>query len=103
MTDVRDSAVAIVDLLLLGTPGEVYNICSGQATPVRKIIELLLEKSTVVGIALEEDPTRLRTFDEKVLLGDNFKLVAVRYGVDAPRGQCGTGGVDQHGEPCAAS
>ncbi|KAJ1470860.1 hypothetical protein T484DRAFT_1846233, partial [Baffinella frigidus] len=55
----------------------VYNLCSGHATPVRSIIELLLQKSTMSGIELEEDPSRLRTFDEKVLLGDNSKLVSL--------------------------
>jgi len=77
MTDVRDSARVMVDLLRVGEPGDVYNVCSNRALPVRTILDLLLAKSTHKSITTQVDPSRLRTFDEKILLGDNSKLVGI--------------------------
>jgi len=75
MTDVRDSARVMVDLAEKSAPGKVYNVCSNRAVKVRDLLQILLSLSPIGDtIHLTQDPTRLRTFDEKVLLGDNRKL-----------------------------
>jgi GDP-4-dehydro-6-deoxy-D-mannose reductase len=59
-TDVRDTVrayVAAVDL-----PSEAYNVCSGRATTVRKIIDLA-RRAARVEIRHEVDPTRVRAHD----------------------------------------
>mmetsp|Transcript_39298 Transcript_39298/g.79282 ORF Transcript_39298/g.79282 Transcript_39298/m.79282 type:complete len:94 (+) Transcript_39298:447-728(+) len=56
---------------------QVYNVCSGRAVKVRDLLHTLLSLSPVGDrIALRLDPARLRAFDERVLLGDNARLVA---------------------------
>lgn len=42
--DVRDVASAIVSILDRGRSGEAYNICSGRATPLRDVVDLLLRQ-----------------------------------------------------------
>ncbi len=46
-TDVRDVVRAYVLVLEKGAPGDVYNVCSGKAVPVRAILDGLLAASTV--------------------------------------------------------
>ncbi|MEU7839564.1 NAD-dependent epimerase/dehydratase family protein [Micromonospora sp. NPDC049114] len=42
-TDVRDVARAYVELAELGTPGGIYNVCSGSGVTVRRVLEILLD------------------------------------------------------------
>jgi GDP-4-dehydro-6-deoxy-D-mannose reductase len=72
-TDVRDVVRAYRALAVDGVPGEVYNVCSGQAVEVREIADELIRLS---GRDMEVvlDPERLRPVDVPVLLGSNEKL-----------------------------
>lgn len=72
-TDVRDMVRAYRLALTKGEPGEVYNIASGRAVSIGKLLELLLA-SADVKIEVEEDPARLRPSDVPVLLGDASKF-----------------------------
>ena len=74
-TDVRDVVRAYRALATGGEPGEVYNVCSGQAVEVRAIADELIRLS---GRDMEVvlDPERLRPVDVPVLLGSNDKLRA---------------------------
>ncbi|MCU0495371.1 MAG: GDP-mannose 4,6-dehydratase, partial [Chloroflexaceae bacterium] len=74
-THCRDVARALWLLLERGTPGEVYNLCSGQATRIGDIVELVRQHGRVP-VEVRVDPARLRPVDEPLLLGDNSKLRA---------------------------
>ncbi|PDW00899.1 GDP-mannose 4,6-dehydratase [Candidatus Chloroploca asiatica] len=74
-THTRDVARALWLLLEHGQPGEVYNLCSGQATRIGDIVQMVVERGRVP-VEVQIDPARLRPSDEPILRGDNRKLCA---------------------------
>ncbi|NJM06943.1 GDP-mannose 4,6-dehydratase [Candidatus Gracilibacteria bacterium] len=74
-THTRDVARALWLLLEHGTPGEVYNLCSGRATRIGDIVQMVVERGRVP-VTVTIDQARLRPVDEPVLMGDNTKLRA---------------------------
>jgi GDP-4-dehydro-6-deoxy-D-mannose reductase len=74
-SDVRDIVAGYRALVERGTPGEIYNLCSGRDVSMAEIVELLQE---VVGTQLEliTDPTLLRPLDTPVLRGDLHKIAS---------------------------
>ncbi|MFV9505524.1 MAG: GDP-mannose 4,6-dehydratase [Oscillochloridaceae bacterium umkhey_bin13] len=74
-THTRDVARALWLLLEHGQPGEVYNLCSGQATRIGDIVAMVVERGRVP-VEVQVDPARLRPSDEPILKGDNRKLRA---------------------------
>lgn len=74
-THTTDVARALWLLLDKGTPGEVYNLCSGRATRIGDILDLVVAQGRVP-VELQVDPARLRPADEPILMGDNAKLRA---------------------------
>jgi len=68
-----DVARALWLLLQDGSPGNVYNLCSGEATRIGDIVALVQEKGTVP-TEVAVDSSRLRPTDEPILMGDNSKL-----------------------------
>jgi len=68
-TDVRDVVRAYYLTLEHGTPGAVYNVCSGRAYPIRMVLDRLINLS-IRPVAVEIDPKRLRPVDIPRLLGD---------------------------------
>lgn len=72
-THVADAARALWLLLDRGTPGTVYNLCSGSATRIGDIVELVRARGRVP-VELRTDPARLRPTDEPILMGDNRRL-----------------------------
>jgi GDP-4-dehydro-6-deoxy-D-mannose reductase len=75
-THTTDVARALWLLLERGTPGEVYNLCSGRATRIGDIVQMVVERGRVP-VEVRQDPARLRPADEPILQGDNRKLRAV--------------------------
>jgi GDP-4-dehydro-6-deoxy-D-mannose reductase len=75
-TDVRDVVRAYRLLVERGTPGEVYQVCSGVDLAVRDIAERLLALSKV-RLELEVDGSLVRPVDVPVLRGDPSKLESV--------------------------
>jgi len=73
--DVRDVVRAYWLIVTQGTPGEVYNIGSGQRTSGRRLLETLLEL-TQAQVAVEVDPARLRPSDVPVSVCDPRRLMA---------------------------
>lgn len=69
-TDVRDAVRAYHLLADYGEPGEVYNVCSGQGTSIRQLLDILLGLSRVCGICVELDPARVQPSDVPVQIGD---------------------------------
>lgn len=73
IVDVRDCARAMWLLALKGTPGEVYNICSGRGQKIADILSRLISLSPKE-IKVVQDPARMRPADDPVLIGDSSKL-----------------------------
>jgi GDP-4-dehydro-6-deoxy-D-mannose reductase len=73
--DVRDVVEAYLALARDGESGEVYNVCSGTAVPVR---DLLRELITIAHVPVEvrEDPRRMRPLDVPIFVGSAAKLRA---------------------------
>jgi GDP-4-dehydro-6-deoxy-D-mannose reductase len=72
-THVADVARALWLLLDRGAPGTVYNLCSGSATRIGDIVELVRERGRVP-VEVRVEPARLRPSDEPILMGDNTRL-----------------------------
>ncbi len=70
---VLDTARALWLLLNKGKAGKTYNVCSGVATRIGDIADIVLAKGKVKA-ELEIDPSRLRPLDEPILQGDNSEL-----------------------------
>ncbi|MCU0638861.1 MAG: GDP-mannose 4,6-dehydratase [Candidatus Krumholzibacteria bacterium] len=69
-TDVRDMVRAYWLSLEKGTPGSVYNICTGRSYSIREILAKLVEISGV-RVDVRTDKGRLRPSDVPLLEGDN--------------------------------
>jgi GDP-4-dehydro-6-deoxy-D-mannose reductase len=74
--DVRDVCAAYALLLEgAGEPGEVYNVASGAATPLKDVLRQLVQIARVP-VEIREDPARMRPADVPLSLGDAAKLRA---------------------------
>jgi GDP-4-dehydro-6-deoxy-D-mannose reductase len=72
-SDVRDIVRAYDILMRKGKRGEVYNVCSGQAPSLKKILRTLLSFSPSK-IEVRVDPAKLRKADIPYLAGSNRKI-----------------------------
>jgi GDP-4-dehydro-6-deoxy-D-mannose reductase len=75
LLDVRDVAAAYVTLLERGTPGEAYNVCSGQGRSLEALFHQLADLLEVDAIH-ESDSALVRPADIPYLVGDAAKLRA---------------------------
>jgi len=75
MTDVRDVVRAYRLIAERGEPGEVYNVCRGDAIAMADLLDGLLDRATVP-VTTAVDPARLRPVELPVLEGSNAKLAA---------------------------
>lgn len=71
--DVRDVVNAYYMLLMNGTPGEIYNVCSGNQITLSDIIDQIAE---IVGIEVTTrvNPDFLRPNDNCVIVGSHDKI-----------------------------
>lgn len=74
-TDVRDVVRAYRLLMDKGRSGEVYNVCSGVATAVSELAEMML-RCTEQEMELVVDPELSRPVDIPVLMGDPTRIHA---------------------------
>ena len=72
-TDVRDVVKAYRMLIESGTPGEVYNVCSGQDVAIGEIANALLRLAGT-SLEFETDPALTRPVEVPVLRGDPTRL-----------------------------
>lgn len=56
-----------------GSPGEAYNVCSGQATSIRDVLETL-QRNARCPIATESEPSRMRPSEVPCVPGSPEKL-----------------------------
>jgi len=73
--DVRDVVKAYYLLLEKGERGESYNICSGKGISIKEVITLI-SNLLDVQITIEIDKSRIRPTDNKVIIGDNSKIIS---------------------------
>jgi GDP-4-dehydro-6-deoxy-D-mannose reductase len=73
-TDVRDVVRAYRLLVEAGSPGEVYNVCSGRDVSIRTIADSLLALAGTT-LEFETDPSLVRPVEVPVLRGDPARLV----------------------------
>lgn len=71
--DVRDVVEAYYLLLEKGTPGEIYNICSGKAIKLSEIIDTIAA-DVGVDITTRVNPEYVRPNDNKEIVGSAFKI-----------------------------
>lgn len=72
-TDVRDMVRAYWLSLEKCEPGDVYNICTGNAISIRDLLDLVIASSGAQ-IEVKQDPARLRPSDVPLLKGDYSKF-----------------------------
>jgi GDP-4-dehydro-6-deoxy-D-mannose reductase len=75
LTDVRDTVRAYALLVDAGAPGEVYNVASGVARPIRAVLDGLVARART-SVRVETDPERARPNDVAILVGDSTRLRA---------------------------
>jgi len=73
LTDVRDTVHAYTLILERGEPGRPYNVCSGQAITIRKLLDLMVSRARVA-IKIRVDPARYRPNDVPLLVGDPTRI-----------------------------
>jgi GDP-4-dehydro-6-deoxy-D-mannose reductase len=73
ITDVRDTVRAYRALAERGTPGQAYNVCSGQAHTMRDLLDGLVALARV-RVSVEPDADRFRPNDTPLLLGDPSRI-----------------------------
>ena len=73
LTDVRDVCRAYRLLLDRGVPAGVYNVASGRAVPLRRVVEALVSLADS-SIVVEPDPARMRPVEVRLLIGDPSRL-----------------------------
>jgi GDP-4-dehydro-6-deoxy-D-mannose reductase len=72
-TDVRDVVRAYRALMDRGAAGEIYNLSSGCALEISRIVDIAMNLSKVP-IRLESGDDRTRPLDSPLLVGDSSKL-----------------------------
>lgn len=71
--DVRDIVKSYTTLIARGTPGQVYNICSGSPVKIRAVLDFLVLQSSK-SIEIITSPELLRPVDIPLYIGSNEKL-----------------------------
>ncbi len=70
---VMDVISAYRALMKEGTPGEIYNVSSGQSLTIQDGLEIMVSMANC-HISVRQDPALMRPADTPVMLGDNSKL-----------------------------
>jgi GDP-4-dehydro-6-deoxy-D-mannose reductase len=75
LSDVRDIVRAYERLMADGRPGEIYNVCRGEAYEMRAVLDGLVTQSGV-SVSIEVAPELLRPVDQPLLVGSCERLHA---------------------------
>jgi GDP-4-dehydro-6-deoxy-D-mannose reductase len=74
--DIRDAVAAYWTICEKGTPGNIYNVCTGKTASIGTLVELFCECSPV-SKRIQREEARARKNDLNRVCGDNRKLVAL--------------------------
>lgn len=72
-TDVRDGVRAFVEIMDLEAPDAAYNVCSGRAIPVRRVLDWIVDEAGV-DVEVEIVPERVRGEEPSRVVGDPERL-----------------------------
>ncbi|MFQ5889763.1 MAG: GDP-mannose 4,6-dehydratase [Gemmatimonadota bacterium] len=72
-TDVRDGVKAYHAIMGLEKPKSVYNVCSGSATPIRRLLEWILDEAGVEA-EIRVDASRVREEETPRIIGDASRV-----------------------------
>jgi GDP-4-dehydro-6-deoxy-D-mannose reductase len=75
LSDVRDVVRAYELMLNRGTPGQVYNVCSGRALSIGQLVETFVSRARVK-VEVVQDPALFRPADAPVMVGSHQRLTA---------------------------
>lgn len=64
-------------LLFHGTPGEIYNVCSGNAVSIRSLLDAMILSSGKI-LSIATDPTKVKSFDVPEIYGNPQKLFNIK-------------------------
>ncbi|HEY1912265.1 MAG TPA: GDP-mannose 4,6-dehydratase [Vicinamibacterales bacterium] len=73
LTDVRDTVRAYRLILERGQARRHYNVCSGRAIAIRRLLDLLIVRARVA-VRVTVDPARYRPNDARLLVGNAARL-----------------------------
>ena len=73
LTDVRDTVRAYQLVLEHGTPGRVYNVCTGRAIAIGALLDMMLARARVA-VRVVVDPARYRPNDVPLVVGDATRI-----------------------------
>ncbi|MDF3822181.1 GDP-mannose 4,6-dehydratase [Leptospira sp. 96542] len=77
-SNVKDIVSGYLTLIEKGESGEIYNICSGEETSIRSMVEKLIQISdSKIGFTVH--PDRVRSSETSRVYGDNSKLKALGW------------------------
>jgi GDP-4-dehydro-6-deoxy-D-mannose reductase len=77
-TDVRDTVRALKLLAENGTYGDAYNICTGNGSNLKEVLEKLI-KLSYKPLKIRQDPAKFRQSDDPIFVGDNSKLIKLGW------------------------
>ncbi len=76
--DYRDAVEGLLTIMDKGSPGEAYNLCSGNGTSLHEVLDHL-KKLSRTPIQEKLDASLLRPVDEPVKVGDATKLMQLGW------------------------
>lgn len=76
---VTSAAQGLFRLMVDGTPGEIYNLCSGQGFLLRNILEVIRSLSKVQFTVAENSHEKARKNDRLEVVGDPTKLLNLGF------------------------
>lgn len=71
--DVRDIVRAYIKLMRADNAASFYNVASGNGYPLKRVVDMLQNLATIE-LDVRADPTRIRSADPRVLVGNPRKL-----------------------------
>ena len=74
--DIRDAVAAYWAICEKGTPGNIYNVCTGKTASIKTMVELF-RKNAPVAKRVRQEAARSRKNDLNRVCGDNSKLLAL--------------------------
>jgi len=74
--DIRDAVAAYWAICEKGTPGNIYNVCTGKTASIKTLVELF-RKNAPVAKRVQQEAARARKNDFNRVCGDNRKLLAL--------------------------
>ena len=74
--DIRDAVAAYWTICEKGTPGNIYNVCTGKTASIKTLVELF-RKNAPVTKRVRQEAARARKNDFNRVCGDNRKLLAL--------------------------